>query len=140
VLEFRFRVFPVLTFPRYALAPKLVIRETSNQGSQGGEAATGTSEDLQLREKMFSIDRKMHALQQVICDRLPSHWHQHHHCNASAAAASSAACETRNICASEEQGRICDQGQPADHAFIIIIIISSSNSSNSNSSNSSNTI
>ena len=45
----------------YALAPKLVLREASNQGSQGGEAA----EDLQLREKMFSIDRKMHALQQV---------------------------------------------------------------------------
>jgi hypothetical protein len=47
------------------LAPKLVIRETLNQGSQGGEAATGISEDLQLREKMFSIDRKMHALQEV---------------------------------------------------------------------------
>ncbi len=46
------------------MAPKLVIREKSNQGSQG-ESATGVTEDLQLREKMFSIDRKMHALQQV---------------------------------------------------------------------------
>jgi hypothetical protein len=34
-----------------------VVREASNQGSEG--------EDLQLREKKFSIDRKMHALQQV---------------------------------------------------------------------------
>ena len=42
---------------RYALAPKLVIREPS---SQSGEA-----EDLQMKEKKFCIDRKMHALQQV---------------------------------------------------------------------------
>jgi hypothetical protein len=42
---------------RYALAPKLVVREASTQGSEG--------EDLQLLEKKFTIDRKMHALQQV---------------------------------------------------------------------------
>jgi len=41
------------------LAPKLVIREGWNQENDGG------ADDLRLRERKFSIDRKMHALQQV---------------------------------------------------------------------------
>lgn len=52
----------------YALAPKLVIREASSSGEANGAA------DMQLREKQFSVDRKMRALQQVGHDL-----HMQHH-------------------------------------------------------------